>query len=92
MTRDKLKFGNAEGIFFDLTESDDAAIEYIDKIMKNLDSSIEGVKANYKNGKNIQKKFVDDLRNDMQELEKQIDELRGLRRKFLSLSGAIVSV
>ncbi len=92
MTKDKNKFGDAGKIFLDLIHSDDAAVKFVEKIMKNLESSIEDIKKNYKNGQNIQKKFLDDMRNDIQELEKQIDELRKLRRSFLYLSGAIVSV
>jgi hypothetical protein len=40
----------------------------------------------------IQRTFANDTSNYIKKIEKHVDDLRGLRRSFLSLSGAAISI
>jgi hypothetical protein len=91
MVRDKQKFGDAEQIFTELTRADTAAMDLVNDVLQPFQIAIGKIRSDYDSGERLQKEFLNDVGNIMNRLEQQLDELRSLRKEYLSLSGSIVS-
>jgi hypothetical protein len=59
---------------------------FIDEILEQLKKTVIDIKANYENGQEKQRMFLDWSNNYLMKLEEQFNELRRLRREYLKLA------
>jgi hypothetical protein len=93
-TRDQEKLKEATTIIEGLSYLDFELIQFVEKIMTDLTQTVDSIARENDPQKieAIQRIFANDASNYIKKIEKQVDDLRGLQRSFLSLSGAAISI